>query len=297
MSETLRVGISTCPNDTFAFHGLLTGAVELEGHALEFVLADVEELNRMLLAGALDAGKASFHAALHLADDYDVLAAGTAVGCGVGPVLLAPDAGRARQPARRVLCPGEWTTATLLYRLFHPGEGQLEQVVFSEIMPALEAGRADRGVCIHEGRFTFAERGLALVEDLGERWERETGAPLPLGGILGRRSLGEARLARLSDAIAGSIDHARAHPEAALRTMRNHAREHADAVLWAHVELYVTDDTRRMSPRARAALGLLEERWRAGQARGAEPDPEGSDTRAARAAQGSAPGGLLRVVG
>ena len=276
MSERLAVGISTCPNDTFAFHGLMSGAVRLPGVELDFELADVEELNRKLLDRELDVAKASFHAALHLAEDYVVLAAGTAVGYGVGPVLLAADeAGAARTP-RTVLAPGEWTTASLLYRLFHPGEGRLEQVVFSDIVPALEAGRADRGVCIHEGRFTYAERGLHLVEDLGERWERETGAPLPLGGILGRRSLGRARLEALSAAIARSIDHAHGDREGALATMRRHAQEQDDPVLWAHVELYVSEDTRRLSPGARGARDEL--------------------SRRAQAA-GIAPGARLEVVG
>jgi len=258
--ERLRIGISTCPNDTFAFHGLLSGAVRVPGVELDFVLADVEELNRGLLAGALDVAKASFHAALHLRERCAVLAAGSAVGYGVGPVVLAPDATRAERPPRRVLCPGEWTTATLLYRLFHPGEGQLEQVVFSSIVPELEAGRADRGVCIHEARFTYAARGLFLVEDLGLSWERATRSPLPLGGILGHKSLGEELLARISGAIARSIDCARADPGAALATMRAHAQEQADAVLWAHVELYVSEETRGLSERARAALATLGER-------------------------------------
>ena len=252
MTRRLRVGISTCPNDTFAFHGLLSGAVTVPGLELDFQLRDVEELNRMLLAGELEVAKASFHAALHLADDYAVLAAGSAVGYGVGPVLLARQTRGPEPVSPRVLCPGEWTTATLLYRLFHPGEGTLEQVVFSEIMPALVDGRADRGVCIHEGRFTYREPGLELVEDLGRRWEAETGAPLPLGGILGRRELGDSLLGTLSDGIARSIEHGYRDRAGALETMRTHAQEHRDEVLWEHVELYVTEDTRALSPAARA---------------------------------------------
>jgi 1,4-dihydroxy-6-naphthoate synthase len=258
--ERLRLGISTCPNDTFAFHGLLSGAVRVPGVELDFELADVEALNRGLESGALDVAKASFHAALHLRERCAVLAAGAAVGYGVGPLVLAPSAARAAERPRRVLCPGEWTTATLLYRLFHAGEGQVEQTVFSAIVPELEAGRADRGVCIHEARFTYAARGLHLVEDLGLSWERATGAPLPLGGIIGRKSLGEGLLARVSEGIARSIDCARADPAAALATMRAHAREHSDAVLWAHVELYVTEETRSLSARGRAALSALDER-------------------------------------
>ena len=247
MSARLRVGISTCPNDTFAFHGLLTGAVDCAGVELEFELADVQALNEGLRAGRFDVAKGSFAAALALARERVVLPVGAALGFGVGPVVLAARAGE--RPARpRVLCPGEDTTATLLWRLFHPGEGEVRQVVFSSIMPALERGEADLGVCIHEGRFTYAQRGLLLVEDLGERWERASAGPLPLGGLLARRDLGEELLARLAGAVRASILYGYAHRAEALTTMRRHAREQADDVLWRHVELYVNDETLGLSP-------------------------------------------------
>jgi len=261
LSAALQVGISTCPNDTFAFHALLSGAVDPGPLSLEFRLSDVQELNEALLAGSLDVVKASFHAALLAGDDYVVLEVGSAVGFGVGPLLLA--AGEGELPdAPRVLCPGEWTTATLLYRLYHAGEGIVEQVLFSEIMPALEAGRAELGVCIHEGRFTFREHGLRCVEDLGERWERDTGAPLPLGGILARRSLGPRVLGELQRAIGESLAFAHAHPREALATMRQHAAEQADEVLFQHVELYVNPWTRELGAEGRAALDALRDRAR-----------------------------------
>ena len=162
----------------------------------------------------------------------------------------------------RVLAPGRHTTAALLFELFHPGEGEVRDVVFSEIIPALQQGRAEFGVCIHEGRFTYQAAGLHLVEDLGETWERATGAPLPLGGILARHALGSDRQARLAAAVRASLDHARAHPDAALRTMRAHAQEHSDEVLRAHVELYVTEDTRQLGAEAVRALGILDARAR-----------------------------------
>ena len=254
--ERLKVGLSTCPNDTFAFHGLLTGAVEARGLELELVLADVQELNEGLLCGQLDVAKGSFHAALVGQRELGVLSAGSAVGRGVGPLVLASRPGRG---SGRVLCPGRHTTATLLYRLYHPGEGQLEQVPFSEVMEALLSGEAERGVCIHEARFVWEqhESVLELVEDLGQRWEADTGLPLPLGGILVRPELGEERLQLLADALRDSIAHARAHPREALETMRAHALEQADEVLWAHVELYVTEDTVRLGAQARRALGAL----------------------------------------
>lgn len=262
MSERLRVGISTCPNDTFAFHGLLTGAVGARGLELEFELADVETLNERFLAGELDAAKCSFHAALRAPKEHWVLPAGSALGFGVGPVLLSSEARALPAPGAeeepRVLCPGAWTTASLLYRILHPRVGRIEQVVFSSILPALAARRADFGVCIHEGRFTFREHGLHLVEDLGASWEARHGLPLPLGGILARRSLGLARARALALAIGDSIDHARARPAAALATMRAHAQEQRDEVLWAHVELYVNSWTRALGAQGARALSALE---------------------------------------
>src|SRR5262249_19159520 len=170
--RALRVGLSTCPNDTFLFHGLLEGLVPTPGLELEFVLGDVQQLNELLAEDELDVGKASFATALRLADRYGVLRVGSALGFGVGPVLLARP-GLAGTP-RRVLAPGEGTTATLLLRALHPelcAPGVLRQVRFDEIMPALARGEADAGVAIHEGRFTFQRHGLTLMEDLGTSWD------------------------------------------------------------------------------------------------------------------------------
>lgn len=260
----VRIGISTCPNDTFAFHALLAGEVRAQGLELDFTLLDVEELNRRMLAGELDAAKVSFHAALACAAEVVVLPSGSALGHGVGPLLLAAPP-TATGPARerpRVLCPGRWTTAHLLWRLFHDGEADVEQVIFSAIFPALQAGRADLGVCIHEGRFTWKEAGLALREDLGATWEAATGAPLPLGGIVVRRALGIGVAQALQDAIRRSIEWGRAHREACLPTMRQHAQELAEPVLWAHVDLYVNERTLDLGAEGRAALAALSERAR-----------------------------------
>lgn len=262
MTLALRAGISTCPNDTFAFAGLLEGEVRAPGIELDFVLADVEELNRRFLAGELDVAKVSFHAALAAADAALVLESGAALGRGVGPLLLARP-GREAGDRPRVLLPGRWTTAALLWELFHGGEGDVRHVVFSEIMPALRAGDADLGVCIHEGRFTWREQGLALVEDLGARWERATGAELPLGGIAARRALGRDVARRVSAAIRSSVAWARAHEDRALAVARRHAQELAEPVLRAHVELYVNERTLELGDEGRAALAVLAERARA----------------------------------
>lgn len=263
MSERLRVCISPCPNDTFAFHGLLAGRVDPRGFELEFAFADVQDSNRRLAAGEFDLGKASFAAALALAQDRALLSCGAALGFGVGPLLLGRSGVRNVAADARVLCPGADTTAALLFRLFHAGEGRVEHVVFSDILPALERGDADCGVCIHEGRFTWQGRGLERIEDLGERWEARARAPLPLGGILARRALGRERCRRLALAIGDSIDYSRAHRDEALATMRAHAQELSEEVLWKHVELYVNAETRALSGEGRRAIAVLSELARA----------------------------------
>ena len=258
----LRLGISTCPNDTFAFHGLLTGDVEVEGAETSIRLADVEALNEAARRDELDVVKLSYHAALRMADRYAMLPVGGALGFGVGPVVVR-GARRVREgEPPEVLLPGELTTAHLLWRLFRPEPARLHHVIFSEILPALARGAADLGVCIHEGRFTYASHGLELVEDLGQTWERATDLPLPLGGIAVARRLGHDVARRVAEAIGRSLDLARSAPQATLPTMRRHAQELDDDAIWKHVELYVNDDTRRLGGRARDALRELGRRAR-----------------------------------
>lgn len=253
----IHLGISTCPNDTFAFAALLEGRSDTFGLDFEVELLDVEELNLRLAAGDFDVAKASFAAAQAMSDQLGVLPSGSAIGFGNGPLLLSPHRGRAPGPGDRVLCPGANTTADLLLRTFYPDAGPAEQVVFSEIMPALEEGRADFGVCIHEGRFTYQERGLTKVCDFGERWQAERDAPLPLGGILARKSLGVAALRQIQRAVSASLEVALADPSSAKACMRKYAQEFDDAVLQAHVDLYVNDRTRDLGPEGRAALEEL----------------------------------------
>lgn len=261
MSRTIRLGISTCPNDTFAFHGLLTGAVDRRGLDFDVRLLDIEQLNEGLFRGEFDVAKASFHAALHVAADHVVLPSGSAVGFGVGPLLLAARPGTVPTgPDQLTLCPGRHTTAALLNAVFHPGTARVEHVVFSDIMPALAAGRADFGVCIHEGRFTWQRHGLSLVEDLGARWEAETASPLPLGGIVASRRLDAGTIAAVQGVIHDSLRLALADPAAALPTMRAHACEQDDDVLMRHVELYVNEWTVDLGETGRRALDEFSKR-------------------------------------
>lgn len=261
--QKLHLGISTCPNDTFTFAALLEGRVDTDGFSFEIDLLDIDQLNRGLMAGQFDLAKTSFNAALSLADQIVVLPVGSALGFGVGPLLLASQADtfpRSTGPGERLaltLCPGEHTTAKWLFDLFYPDTTRVEHVVFSDIMPRLVDGAADFGVCIHEGRFTYESAGLYCVADLGDLWERKTCCPLPLGGLVMRRQQSAGTMRRVSEVISRSLAIARDRPETALPAMRRYAQSMEDDVLMQHVELYVNDWTADLGATGRGALGVM----------------------------------------
>jgi 1,4-dihydroxy-6-naphthoate synthase len=263
----LHLGISTCPNDTFAFSRLLDAAMapgessfDTGGFTWRIELLDIDELNQRLLAGEFDLAKTSFHAALLMAGETQVLPVGAALGFGVGPLLLSAQNGAKPQtPDQITLCPGEHTTAHLLFRLFYPDSTSVRQVVFSEIMPALQRSEADFGVCIHEGRFTYAESGLHLAADLGNLWENATKRPLPLGGLVMRDRHSPATMGAACDVIRRSLQSARQNPDSALPTMRRYAQEMDDSVLMQHVDLYVNDWTVDLGSVGQDALTTLSE--------------------------------------
>jgi 1,4-dihydroxy-6-naphthoate synthase len=261
MKTRIRLAISTCPNDTFAFHALMHRLVDWREVNYEIELMDIQELNDGIESGRFDVAKASFHAALRWTERLVVLPSGSALGFGVGPLLLAAHANdRPRLPDQLTLCPGKDTTAALLFQLFYPQTTQVEQVVFSQVMPRLQQGTADFGVCIHEGRFTWEEAGLSLVEDLGTRWENETGCPLPLGGILAAKSLGANLLGRIQSTVRDSLEFAQSNPALVLTTMRQFAQEFDDEVLMKHVDLYVNQWTLDLGEVGQRALAELSRR-------------------------------------
>jgi 1,4-dihydroxy-6-naphthoate synthase len=235
--------------------------VDWRGLDFQIELLDIQQLNDRLFEGRFDVAKCSFHAALLLSDLMVVLPSGSALGFGVGPLLLSSKDGLVPASSGQLtLCPGQHTTATLLFRLFYPQTTEIAQVVFSEIMPRLVGGSADFGVCIHEGRFTWQDQGLGLVEDLGTRWEKETRGPLPLGGLVGLKSLPTAVLQTVQHVVRDSLEFSIADPDDALPTMRQHAQEFDDQVLMQHVRLYVNDWTINLGDAGLAALNQLNEK-------------------------------------
>ena len=236
-----KLGISTCPNDTFMFHAILTGRVKPVGFDLDLELMDVQQLNEGLSRGAFHFAKASCFAAALMRDRYERATSGAALGYGVGPLVLARKDAPPLDENARVLTPGGMTTAFLLFQRFFSGATSVRHVVFSEIMPALERGDADYGVVIHEGRFTYAQSGLSLTADLGALWEKEFSLPLPLGCIVADRTLPQEHRVAFSRAVRESIEYGYAHKEETFATMQRYAQELAESVIWQHVELYVNE--------------------------------------------------------
>lgn len=240
--QSLTLGYSPCPNDTFIFHALTHGLVDCEGCTFKELLEDVETLNHLVLEKALDISKISYHLLGFIRDDYCLLRSGGALGRGCGPLVVSGKLGHMSQlKGKRIAVPGRYTTAALLLRLFDPSLDNIVHMPFHEIMAAVVDGSVDAGVIIHESRFTYAGFGLVKLLDLGDWWERETGHPIPLGGIVAKRSLGNQTLAAIERALRSSVDYAFAHPDGSNGYIRAHSQEMSDEVCSAHIKLYVNE--------------------------------------------------------
>lgn len=262
MNRPLSLGFSPCPNDTFMFYPLVHGLVDTGALSFQERLEDVETLNRLALEGVLDVSKVSYAALGHIRDDYALLRAGSALGRGCGPLLVAREELHPTELAGRTIAiPGRYTTAFMLLRLFDPGLENFLEMPFHEIMDAVMTGRADAGVIIHESRFTYQGFGLHRLVDLGEWWEGETGLPIPLGGIVARRSLGSAVIASIEQALRAGVEYARANPSRAAAYIREHAQEMSPEVCAAHISLYVNDFSTDLGDEGQRAIEEL--LWRA----------------------------------
>lgn len=251
----LTLGFSPCPNDTFIFDAMLRGKVDTEGLQFEVVLGDVEELNRRAFAGDIDVTKLSYHAFAWLTDRYALLDAGSALGNNCGPLLVArAPMDVAAIESARIAIPGKMTTANFLLGLAYPNARNKHETLFSDIEDAVLRGDADAGLIIHENRFTYQQKGLVKLADLGEYWESTTGLPIPLGGIVVRRDLPPDIQQKMNRVMRRSVEYAFAHPEEVMPFVRQHAQAMDDAVMQAHIDLYVTGYTVDLGEKGRKAV-------------------------------------------
>jgi 1,4-dihydroxy-6-naphthoate synthase len=255
--DTLSLGYSPCPNDTFIFTAWMEGMLE-GGPRVQVQLEDIATLNQLALAGGLDIIKVSFHAFGHIRDNYCLLHSGGALGRGCGPLVVAGEAwSQDELKDKRIAIPGKLTTAALLLHLFQPELNNICVMPFDQIMPATRDGIVDAGLIIHESRFTYRDYGLHQIVDLGEWWEAETGHAIPLGGIVMRRDLGKRAIEQADAALASSVEYAHAHPEDVWPTVRRYAQEMEDEVMRQHIELYVNSFTYDYGAEGEAAIRYL----------------------------------------
>ena len=253
----MKIGFSPCPNDTFIFEALVHQRFE---HGLDLLpqLEDVETLNRMAVEGTLPVTKLSFAAYAFVADHYQILSSGSALGNNCGPLLIYKSKPDLSQPEKiRVAIPGKFTTANLLLSIFYPELTNKTEFVFSGIEEAVLNGDADLGLIIHENRFTYQQKGLFKLDDMGERWETFTGNPIPLGCIAVRRDLPEEVKITLQNAIRRSIEWAYEHPEDGREYISQYAQEMSEEVQKQHIALYVNRFSLDLGEEGRAAVTRL----------------------------------------
>ncbi len=262
MPEEWKLGFSPCPNDTFIFYALARGQVKPPWGTPGLCIRDVEELNSLVMRRALEVSKISFHTLGYVLDSYVLLRVGAALGRGCGPLLVTSSSSLALDQIKRVVVPGIHTTATRLLRILFPQVEDLVVMRYDEIMPALARGQEEAGLIIHEGRFTYPTYGLRCLADLGEEWEKETGLPIPLGGIVAKRSLGKERIRALEKAIRDSLEYSREHMEEVWSFVKEHAQEMDDEVIRNHIDLYVNEFTYQLGEEGERAVTELLERAR-----------------------------------
>lgn len=240
--QQLHLGYSPCPNDTFIFYGLIHGKVSCPKVTFIEQLEDVETLNQLALQSQLDLTKISYHALGHLRKDYVLLRSGGALGRGCGPLIVARETTSMTQlRGKKIAIPGQLTTANLLLQLHSEGYEDVLILPFDQIMAAVAEGKVDAGVIIHESRFTYQQHGLKQILDLGQWWEEETGCPIPLGGILAKRTLGPKLIKQIDTALRQSIEYAYAHASEPQAYIKQYAQELDDSVIRNHIDLYVND--------------------------------------------------------
>jgi len=261
----LTLGFSPCPNDCFMFDAMVHRRIDLEGLEFDVRMADIEALNASAFAGQIDVTKLSFHAYAYCIGNYVLLDAGSALGRNCGPLLISKrEISRDEVAAGdlQIAIPGKYTTANFLLSLAFPRATRTSQLLFSDIEGAVLDGTMDAGLIIHENRFTYGAKGLKKIIDLGEYWESETGAAIPLGGIVINRALPEDVQQKVNRVMRRSVEYAFANRTASLPFVRANAQEMSEDVMYQHIDLYVNEYSVDLGDEGRRAVEVLFERAR-----------------------------------
>ncbi|MCM8533973.1 MAG: 1,4-dihydroxy-6-naphthoate synthase [Lentisphaeraceae bacterium] len=256
----ISLGISPCPNDTFMFYELLHESEWAEKLKSNLTIADVEELNKLCLSESIDVSKVSFHVLGKLREKYFLLNSGSALGRGCGPLIISQE-NNLNLSGKTVAVPGLNTTAYLLLKCYAPDDIEIQEMLFSDIMPAVKSGEVDAGLIIHESRFTYKEEGLQLIADLGEWWESYSGLPIPLGGIIAKRSLSEDVIKKIDAALQNSVTSALKSDwqtnDEMMQFILSNSQEIQPNVLNSHIETYVNQESIELSLEGRKGIEKL----------------------------------------
>ena len=255
----LTLGFSPCPNDTFIFDALAHHKIDTEGLEFDVVFSDVEQLNKWAFQGKLDVTKLSFNAFTKCRAEYILLDSGSALGRNCGPILIKKPH-TVLTSESRIGIPGKYTTANLLLSISNPEYSNKIEILFSDIENAISLGKVDAGVIIHENRFTYQQKGLEKVKDLGEFWEKKTALPLPLGGIGIKRSVPFEIQKKAQRVLRKSVEYALENRESSANFVKSHAQEMKPHIINAHIDLYVNRHSISLGEEGRKAVQLLFEK-------------------------------------
>jgi 1,4-dihydroxy-6-naphthoate synthase len=256
----MKLGFSPCPNDTFIFDAIVNKKIDLENLNIDSIITDVENLNNMALDGELDITKLSFQTYFKVKNYYSLLNSGSALGRNCGPLLISKKHYSANElNDLKIAIPGINTTANLLLTIAFPGIQNKLPMLFSDIEDAILLDEADAGAIIHENRFTYHDKGLSKIIDLGEYWEKITGLPLPLGCIVVRKDLGDDIKNAVERVMKRSVEFALQNPESGLDFVKAHSKSLSDDIIKKHIKLYVNNFTVDLGAEGRSAIDRLEQ--------------------------------------
>ncbi|MEP6677291.1 MAG: 1,4-dihydroxy-6-naphthoate synthase [Ferruginibacter sp.] len=253
----MTLGFSPCPNDTFIFDALVNKKIDTAGLNFDIVLEDVQTLNQWAMKGKLDITKLSYGVLPLVLDRYTLLNSGSALGRGVGPLLIRNENSKIKNVAENIIAiPGENTTAHLLFSLAYPEAGNKIFLRYDEIEDFVLQNKG-LGVIIHENRFTYADKGLVKITDLGEYWEMQTGKPIPLGGIVIKKSIEKDIAVKVDQLIRKSIEFAFSNYPLVTDYVKQHSQEMSEDVMRKHIDLYVNEYSVDLGPSGREAIEKL----------------------------------------
>ncbi len=254
----IRIGFSPCPNDTFIFDAMVHGKIDTESLSFEYILKDVEELNQKAFQEELDITKLSFFAYAFVSEKYQLLNSGSALGYKCGPLLISKNVFDLSEISKcSIAIPGKFTTANFLLSLVFPKAKDKKEMLFFNIENAILNEEVDAGVIIHENRFTYAQKGLIKLLDLGEFWESQTKMPIPLGGIAVRRFLPRELKQKIDRIIRRSVEFAFANPRSGYDFIKANAQIMNDEVMYKHIELYVNKYSIELGEEGKNAVKIM----------------------------------------